>query len=112
MASIRKRGENSYLLVVSMGSDGYGKRRSPKEKMVHPPLELSPKAKEKWLQEEAALFERSQSSSIRHLFMNLRGILDFCEGLRYNNYEKKCKHIYYRSERAVWRSNGIFIWIG
>ncbi len=24
MASIRKRGENSYLLVVSVGSDGYG----------------------------------------------------------------------------------------
>lgn len=58
MASIRKRGENSYLLSVSMGYDGDGRRRSPKEKTVHPPADLTPKAKEKWLQEEAALFER------------------------------------------------------
>ena len=68
MASIRKRGENSYLLVVSMGSDGYGKRRSPKEKMVHPPTDLTPKAKEKWLQEEAALFERQ----VKHTPMPLQ----------------------------------------
>ena len=68
MASIRKRGENSYLLVVSMGSDGYGKRRSPKEKMVHPPTDLTPKAKEKWLQEEAAPFERQ----VKHTPMPLQ----------------------------------------
>lgn len=57
MASIRKRG-NSYLLVVSMGYDFYGKRRKPQQKTVHPPDGLTPKAKEKWLEEEAALFER------------------------------------------------------
>lgn len=57
MASIRKRG-NSYLLVVSMGYDFDGKRRKPQQKTVHPPEDLTPKAKEKWLEEEAALFER------------------------------------------------------
>ena len=57
MASIRKRG-NSYLLVVSMGYDFDGKRRKPQQKTVHPPENLTPKAKEKWLEEEAALFER------------------------------------------------------
>ena len=57
MASIRKRG-NSYLLVVSMGYDPEGHRRKPQQKTVHPPENLTPKAKEKWLEEEAALFER------------------------------------------------------
>lgn len=57
MASIRKRG-NSYLIVVSMGYDFDGKRRKPQQKTVHPPEDLTPKAKEKWLEEEAALFER------------------------------------------------------
>lgn len=57
MASIRKRG-NSYLIVVSMGYDFDGKRRKPQQKTVHPPDDLTPKAKEKWLEEEAALFER------------------------------------------------------
>ena len=57
MASIRKRG-NSYLVVVSMGYDFDGKRRKPQQKTVHPPEDLTPKAKEKWLEEEAALFER------------------------------------------------------
>ena len=57
MASIRKRG-NSYLLVVSMGYDPEGHRRKPQQKTVHPPENLTPKAKGKWLEEEAALFER------------------------------------------------------
>ena len=57
MASIRKRG-NSYLLVVSMGYDFDGKRRKSQQKTVHPPDGLTPKAKEKWLEEEAVLFER------------------------------------------------------
>ena len=46
MASIRKRG-NSYLLVVSMGYDPEGHRRKPQQKTVHPPENLTPKAKEK-----------------------------------------------------------------
>ena len=57
MASIRKRG-NSYLIVVSMGYDFNGKRCKPQQNTVHPPDDLTPKAKEKWLEEEAALFER------------------------------------------------------
>ena len=61
MASIRKRG-NSYLLVVSMGYDPEGHRRKPQQKTVHPPEGLTPKAKEKWLEEEAALFERQCKS--------------------------------------------------
>ena len=57
MASIRKRG-GSYLLVVSMGYDYKGNRIKPKQKTVHPPEGLTPKQKEKWLNEQAILFER------------------------------------------------------
>ena len=57
MASIRKRG-NSYLLVVSMGYDHTGKRRATQQKTVRPPEGLTPKQKEKWLNEQAVLFER------------------------------------------------------
>ena len=57
MASIRKRG-SSYLIVVSMGYDYNGKRINPRQKTVHPPEELTPKQTEKWLNEQAVLFER------------------------------------------------------
>lgn len=57
MASIRKRG-SSYLIVVSMGYDYNGKRIKPQQKTVHPPEELTPKQVEKWLNEQAVLFER------------------------------------------------------
>ena len=56
MASIRKRGE-SYLLVVSMGYDAAGKRCKPQQKTVHPPQGLTPKQTDKWLKEQAVLFE-------------------------------------------------------
>ena len=58
MASIRKRGENNYLIVVSRGYDYEGNRLKAAQKTVHPPVELKPKQKEKWLQEQAVLFER------------------------------------------------------
>ena len=58
MASIRKRGENSYLIVVSRGYDYEGNRLKSSQKTVHPPVELKPKQREKWLQEQAVLFER------------------------------------------------------
>ena len=58
MASIRKRGENSYLIVVSRGYDYEGNRLKSAQKTVHPPVELKPKQREKWLQEQAVLFER------------------------------------------------------
>ena len=58
MASIRKRG-NSYLLVVSMGYTPGGRRRNPQQKTVKPPAGLTPKQTEKWLQEQAMLFEMS-----------------------------------------------------
>ena len=57
MASIRKRG-GSYLLVVSMGYDYKGNRIKPKQRTVHSPEGLTPKQKEKWLNEQAVLFER------------------------------------------------------
>ena len=57
MASIRKRG-SSYLIVVSMGYDYNGKRIKPQQKTVHPPEELTPRQIEKWLNEQAVLFER------------------------------------------------------
>ena len=56
MASIRKRG-NSYLLVVSMGYDYDGKRRKARQKTVKPPEGLTKKQTEKWLEEQAVLFE-------------------------------------------------------
>ena len=58
MASIRKRGENSYLLVVSRGYDYQGNRLKPAQKTVHPPLGLTNKQKEKWLNEQAVLYEQ------------------------------------------------------
>ena len=57
MASIRKRG-SSYLLVVSMGYDHNGRRRAAQQKTVKPPEGLTPKQREKWLNEQAVLFER------------------------------------------------------
>ena len=57
MASIRKRG-SSYLIVVSMGYDYNGKRIKSQQKTVHPPEELTPRQVEKWLNEQAVLFER------------------------------------------------------
>ena len=57
MASIRKRG-SSYLLVVSMGYDYKGNRIKPKQRTVHSPAGLTPKQREKWLNEQAVLFER------------------------------------------------------
>lgn len=56
MASIRKRG-NSYLLVVSMGYDLAGNRRKAQQKTVRPPEGLTPKQTERWLNEQAVLFE-------------------------------------------------------
>ena len=56
MASIRKRG-NSYLIVVSMGYTPDGRRRNPQQKTIKPPAGLTPKQTEKWLQEQAMLFE-------------------------------------------------------
>lgn len=56
MASIRKRG-NSYLIVVSMGYDYNGNRVKPQQKTVRPPEGLTPKQIEKWLHEQAVLFE-------------------------------------------------------
>ena len=58
MASLRKRG-NSYLLVVSMGYTPDGRRRNPQQETVKPPAGLTPKQTEKWLQEQAMLFEMS-----------------------------------------------------
>lgn len=63
MASIRKRGENSYLIVVSRGYDYEGNRLKSAQKTVHPPMGLKPKQVEKWLQEQAVLYERE----IRHI---------------------------------------------
>ena len=58
MASIRKRG-GSYLLVVSVGYTPDGRRRNPQQRTVKPPAGLTPKQTEKWLQEQAMLFEMS-----------------------------------------------------
>lgn len=58
MASIRKRG-NSYLIVVSMGYDYEGNRIKAQQKTIKPPEDLSAKQTEKWLDEQAMIFERA-----------------------------------------------------
>ena len=58
MASIRKRG-NSYLIIVSMGYDCAGNRLKSMQQTVHPPAGMTPKQTEKWLNEQAVLFELS-----------------------------------------------------
>ena len=45
-------------LMASEGYDYNGKRIKPRQKTVHPPEELTPKQVEKWLNEQAVLFER------------------------------------------------------
>lgn len=62
MASIRKRGQNSYLIVVSRGYDYEGNRLKAAQKTVHPPKDLTPGQCKKWLNEQAVLFERE----VRH----------------------------------------------
>lgn len=62
MASIRKRGENSYLLVVSRGYDYQGNQLKPAQKTVHPPQGLTAKQTQKWLNEQAMLYEQE----VRH----------------------------------------------
>lgn len=57
MASIRKRGK-SYLIVVCTGYDYLGNRKKPAQETVHPPDDLTEKQTEKWLNEQAVLFER------------------------------------------------------
>lgn len=58
MASIRKRGSNSYLIVISRGYDYEGNRLKSVQKTVKPPKEYTPKQAEKWVKEQAILFER------------------------------------------------------
>ena len=58
MASIRKRGSNSYLIVVSRGYDYEGNRLKSVQKTVKPPKEYTSKQAEKWVKEQAILFER------------------------------------------------------
>ena len=58
MASIRKRGSNSYLIVVSRGYDYEGNRLKSVQKTVKPPKEYTQKQAEKWVKEQAILFER------------------------------------------------------
>ena len=62
MASIRKRGQNIYLIVVSHGYDYEGNRLKAAQKTVHPPKDLTPGQCKKWLNEQAVLFERE----VRH----------------------------------------------
>lgn len=57
MASIRKRGENSYLIVVSRGYDYQGNRLKSVQKTVHPPKGLTTRQTKKWLEEQAILYE-------------------------------------------------------
>ena len=58
MASIRKRGSNSYLIVVSRGYGYEGNGLKSVQKTVKTPKEYTPKQAEKWVKEQAILFER------------------------------------------------------
>lgn len=57
MASIRKRGENSYQIIVSKGYDSFGNKLTSTKTITLDP-ELTPKQAEKEIQAQAALFER------------------------------------------------------
>ncbi len=58
MASIRKRGSNSYLIVVSRGYDYEGNRLKSVQKTVKPPKEYTHRSKPRRVKEQAILFER------------------------------------------------------
>ena len=49
----------SYLIIVSMGYDCAGNRLKSMQQTVHPPAGMTPKQTEKWLNEQAVLFELS-----------------------------------------------------
>ena len=85
MASIRKRG-NSYLIVVSMGYDYRGTRIKPRQKTVHPPEGLTPKQREKWLQEQAVLFERSCRDTPEETTKPITLAAAICDRIIYNAY--------------------------
>ncbi len=57
MASIRKRGSNSYLIVVSRGYDYEGNRLKSVQKRSKATQRYLKQA-EKWVKEQAILFER------------------------------------------------------
>ena len=57
MASIKKRGENSYQITVSCGYDSQNKKIMETKTISIDPS-LTPKQAEKEIQKQAALFER------------------------------------------------------
>ncbi len=75
MASIRKRG-NSYLLVVSMGYDYAGNRRKPRQRTIRPPEDLTEKQLEKWLNEQAVLFEMACKGAAQNADITLAQYTD------------------------------------
>ncbi|TYQ14765.1 UNVERIFIED_CONTAM: site-specific recombinase XerD [Acetivibrio alkalicellulosi] len=77
MASIEKRGENSYRIVVNCGSDSKGKRLK-KSKSVTLDPGLTSKQKEKELQRLAALFEDEVEKGT-YLDAGKISFEDFCE---------------------------------
>ena len=46
------------MLVASIGYDYEGNHIRPKQKTAHPPEDVAPKQREKWLKEQAVRFER------------------------------------------------------
>ena len=71
MASIRKRGSNSYLIVVSRGYDYEGNRLKSVQKTVKPPKEYTPKQAKKWVEDA----ELSQGLDICDSVIDLLGLL-------------------------------------
>ena len=56
MATIQKRSNNTYTITVSMGYDAAG-RQIRRTKTIEVDSKLTPKQTEKYVQQEAALFE-------------------------------------------------------
>ena len=67
MASIRKRGSNSYLIVVSRGYDYEGNRLKSVQKTVKPPKEYTPKQAEKHRNSSTEALHWQSTSSIGRL---------------------------------------------
>ena len=83
MASIRKRGKN-YLVVVSRGYDSNGKRAKPAQKTFQTPDGLTRKQEEKWIAEQAVLYEYEVKNGFRELpkDVTLQQYFDhFCEDI-------------------------------
>ena len=64
MSTIQKRSNNTYTITVSMGYDAAG-RQIRRTKTIEVDSKLTPKQTEKYVQQEAALFEAGAGKELQ-----------------------------------------------